>query len=68
MDSQVKAQLQEMKSKIDRIEKLAGELNEPGQGIPVVEKNAQILLCTACVLKFGIADIADIDAAQGGKQ
>ncbi len=63
MNSREKTQLKEMKSKIERIEKLAGELNELGQGIPAVEKNAQILLNTAYVLKFGIADIANIDVA-----
>ena len=67
MNSQEKTQLQEMKSKLEHIEKLASELNELGQNIPVVEKNAQILLNTAYVLKFGITDIADTDAAQGGQ-
>lgn len=63
MNSREKAQLKEMKSKIERIEKLASELNELGQGIPAVEKNTQILLNTAYVLKFGIADIANIETA-----
>ncbi len=63
MNSQEKTQLQEMKSKIEQIEKLACELNDLGQGIPVIEKNVQNFLNTVFVLKFGISDIADIDAA-----
>ena len=62
MNPQQKAQLQELKSTITGIEKLAWELNDLGQGIPVVEKNAQILLNTVFVLKFGISDIIEIDA------
>ena len=63
MDSQKKTPLQEMKSKIEQIEKLAWELNDIGQGIPVIEKNVQNFLNTVFVLKFGISDIAEIDAA-----
>jgi len=63
MNSQEKTQLQEMKSKIEQIEKLACELNDIGQGIPVIEKNVQNFLNTVFVLKFGISDIAEIDAA-----
>ena len=63
MNSQKKIRLQEMKSRIEQIEKLAWELNDLGQGIPVIEKNVQNFLNTIFVLKFGISDIADIDAA-----
>ena len=63
MNSQQKASLQEMKSKIDEIEKLALELNDLGKGIPVIEKNVDHFLNTVFVLKFGISDIAGIDAA-----
>ena len=63
MDSQKKTPLQEMKSKIEQIEKLAWELNDIGQGIPVVEKNVRNFLNTVFVLKFGISDITEIDAA-----
>ena len=62
MNSQEKRRLQEMKSKIDQIEKLAWELNDLGQGIPVIEKNVQNFLDTVFVLKFGISDIVEIDA------
>lgn len=44
-------------------EKLACELNDLGQGIPFVEKNVQNFLNTVFILKFGISDIAEIDAA-----
>ena len=63
MNSREKIRLQEMKSKIEQIEKLTGELNDLGQGIPVIEKNVQNFLNTVFVLKFGISDIAGIDAA-----
>jgi hypothetical protein len=63
MNPQEKTLLQEMKSKIEQIEKLACELNDLGQGIPVIEKNVQIFLNTVFVLKFGISDITEIDAA-----
>jgi hypothetical protein len=62
MNSQEKTSLQEMKSKIEQIEKLALELNDLGQGIPVIEKNVEHFLNTVFVLKFGISDIAEIDA------
>jgi len=63
MNSQEKIRLQELKSKIEQIEKLAWELNDLGQGIPVIEKNVQNFLDTVFVLKFGISDIAVIEAA-----
>lgn len=62
MNSQEKTRLQEMKSKIDEIEKLARELNDLGQGIPVIEKNVEHFLNTVFVLNFGISDITEIDA------
>ncbi|MBE9544887.1 MAG: hypothetical protein IMF02_10370 [Proteobacteria bacterium] len=63
MNSPEKIRLQEMKSRIEQIEKLAWELNDIGQGIPVIEQNVQNFLDTVFVLKFGISDIAEIDAA-----
>ena len=55
--------LQEMKTKIDQIETLALELRELGQGVPAVEKNSRDILSATYNLKFGISDIAEIDAA-----
>lgn len=55
--------LQEMKTKIDRLEELALELKELGQGVPAVEKNSRDILSATYNLKFGISDIAEIDAA-----
>ena len=63
MNPQHKIPLQKMKSKIEQIEKLALELNELGQEIPVIEKNVEHLLNTVFVLRSGISDIAEIDAA-----
>jgi len=62
MNPQEQTLLQEMKSKIEQIEKLALELNDLGKGIPVIEKNVDHFLNTVFVLKFGISDIAEIDA------
>ncbi len=61
MNPQEKTRLEEIITKIEEIEQLAGELNELGQCIPVVEKNAQILLNITYVLKFGIPDIAEVN-------
>ena len=55
--------LQEMKTKIDQLEKLALELKELGQEVPAVEKNSRDILSATYNLKFGISDIAEIDAA-----
>jgi hypothetical protein len=63
MNPQEKTNIQKMKSKIDEIEKLARELNDLGLGIPVIEKNVDHFLNTIFVLKLGISDIAEIDAA-----
>ena len=51
MTSQEKIRLQEMKSKIEQIEKLASYLNNLGRGVSVFEKNVQNLLDTVFVLK-----------------
>ncbi len=59
--------LYEMKAKIDRLEALALELQQLGEGLPVIEKNCRSILGTAYVLKHGISDIADLDAGQGGE-
>ena len=61
MNPQEKTRLEEIKTKIEEIEQLAGELNELGRSIPVVEKNSQILLNIAYVLKFGISNIAEVN-------
>ena len=61
MNSQEKADLKEMKLKVEQIEKLVCELKDLGQGIPFVEQNVQSFLNTVFVLKFGISDVAEID-------
>ena len=63
MESGKNTILQEMKTKIDQIETLALELRELGQGVPAVEKNSRDILSATYNLKFGISDIAEIDAA-----
>ena len=62
MNSQEKADLKEMELKVEQIEKLVRELKELGQGIPFVERNVQSFLNTVYIFKFGISDVAEIDA------
>jgi cell division protein FtsB len=52
--------LKEMKATIDQIEQLVHKLKASGAGVPVVEKNARIILSVVNVLKFGISDPAEI--------
>ena len=52
--------LKDMKATIDQIEQLVHKLKAAGGGVPVVEKNARIMLSAINVLKFGISDPADI--------
>ncbi len=52
--------LKDMKQRIDEIERLVLELRDLGNGIPVIEKNARIILSVTHVLRFGIVDPADI--------
>ena len=59
--------LQKMRTKIDRLEQLALELQTLGHDLPVVEKNSRNILSAIYVLKHGISDIAEIDVEQGGK-
>ncbi|MCF8039975.1 MAG: hypothetical protein K9K79_11735 [Desulfohalobiaceae bacterium] len=60
-DEATRKRLQDMKQKIDHIERLAHELRNLGQSVPVVEQNVLTLLSTVYVLKFGISDVAEIN-------
>jgi hypothetical protein len=51
--------LREMKEKIDSIEQEALHLKSLGDGVPVIEKNVQILLGAVYCLQFGISDIVE---------
>ena len=53
--------LRPMSEKIEQIEILALDLQQLGQGIPVVEKNVRDILNTIYVLKFGISDLVELD-------
>ena len=55
--------LQQMNTRIKKIEDLALELKQLGKGVPVIKKNAEIILSTVYVLRFGISDIVEIDTA-----
>ena len=55
--------LQQMKTRIEQIEKLSLELKALGRGVPIIEKNARNILGAVYVLKFGISDVVEIDAA-----
>ena len=52
--------LNDMKGKIEEIERLVLELRDLGRGMPVVEKNAQSILSFTHVLRFGISDLAEV--------
>ena len=52
--------LKEMKANIEQIEQLVIKLKESGAGIPMVEKNAMIILSFVDILKYGISDPADL--------
>ncbi len=60
MDHANKMSLDEMKGKIESIEKLALELKSLGGGAPVIEKNTRNILSATYCLKFGISDVADV--------
>ena len=53
--------LRNMKNKIDEIERCVLDLNELGNGVPVIEKNVRSILSFVQVLKFGICDVAEIN-------
>ncbi len=57
MQTDNRADLGRMASRIEQMEKLALELNELGQGVPVIEKNIRSILAAVNVLKFGITDV-----------
>ena len=63
-----KTKLQDMRDKIDRIETLAEELASSGKGLPVVEKNARVILTAIYLLKFGVSDIVELDSSHDGLQ
>ncbi len=52
--------LRTMGEKISEIHRLAEELKELGEGMPVVEKNARCILGFTHALKFGISDVVEI--------
>ena len=60
MEPEDKAILNEMKGKIDGIEKLALELKTLGEGLPVIDRNTRNILSATYCLKFGISDVADV--------
>ncbi len=68
MDKEKEGEIQllgTMKEKIEEINRLAGELKELGEGIPVIEKNARCILSFTHALKFGISDIVEVMDRKG---
>lgn len=63
MEATQREVLQQMKTRIEQIEKLGLELKELGQGVPVIDKNTRNILSAVYVLKFGISDVVEIGAA-----
>ena len=52
--------LEDMKQKIEEIDRLVLELKDLGRGMPVVEKNARSILSFTHVLRFGISDLTEV--------
>lgn len=65
MQTDNRADLGRMASRIEQMEKLALELNELGQGVPVIEKNIRSILAALNVLKFGITDVVATETSPG---
>ena len=53
--------LEEMKKIIDQLEGLLTDLNRLGRGMPVIEKNVKAMMSFVAILKYGIADIPQIE-------
>jgi len=51
--------LMEVSSRIEVIEKLAGEIADLGATVPAIAKNAKILLATTYVMRFGTSDLIE---------
>jgi len=58
--------LKAMSRKIDETEKAVMELKELGKGVPVIEKNVRSILSVIHALKFGISDLAEMEALEEG--
>ena len=52
--------LRAMDRKIREIEEAVLELKELGQGLPMVEKNAESIQSLVRALKFGVSDLAGV--------
>lgn len=61
MESENRTILREMDDRIHRIERLALELKDIGEDVPMVEKNARTILSAVFNLRFGISDLVEID-------
>jgi len=58
--------LNEMRTRIDKIEQLVSELNEFGREVPAVQKTCRSILSMTYTLKFGISDVAEVYDSQEG--
>ena len=61
MHEEDRKRLLRINERVEAIERLALELKQLGKGAPAVEKNAESILSTVYVLKFGISDVIGID-------
>lgn len=66
MASENRTVLNEMKTRIDKIEQLVSELNEFGREVPAVQKTCRNILSMTYTLKFGISDVAEAYDSQEG--
>ena len=67
MDAHEINTLREMQVCLEQIEHFTSTLKNLGQGVPAIEKNSCMILSAIYNLKFGLSDVADILADQGGQ-
>ncbi|MDR3568506.1 MAG: hypothetical protein P4L43_10810 [Syntrophobacteraceae bacterium] len=62
MDGAQLHRLQAMSRKIKEVEEALQEVQRLGEGAPVIEKNVRSILSLTHALRFGICDLADMEA------
>ena len=53
--------LEEMKKIINELERLLTDLDRLGREMPVIEKNVKAMMSFVAILKYGIADIPQLE-------
>ena len=52
--------LEAIRTIVDQMERLLGDLQELGRDAPVIEKNAKAMMSFVAILRYGISDIITI--------